>query len=370
MCRRMILCCSVIVSLVRTDNLPDAFSFDRVSGLTNVIDVAIIGSGPAGCGAGVYSARAGARTGLFAGHLLGGQLTLTEAVENFPGVVREQGAVIMKNFLKQVNDKGVMLVDASVIELNTQCWPFRLTLDDGTIVNALTVVIATGSHAHTLGVPGEKELSGRGVSACATCDGWLYQDKDVVVVGGGDSAFAQALHLSAIARSVTVLVRSNKPRACLDRQHELERKANCSILYNHQVRSIVGNEQGVTGVEVADTSGNKTYHLSAAALFVAVGRDPVNQLCIGKLKLDTRGSIVVDCQTQETSIAGVYAAGDVAEPDSENWQAGDAATAGGRAGRHAVNFLNRHGLLGRSLDIRTHDLFAWYQPKADKLVST
>lgn len=322
-----------IVSTVSTD-------ISRLATVNNIVPVAVIGSGPAGLSAALYAARAKMYTVVFAGSQPGGQLTTTTHVENWPGIPKNLGPSIMKGLKKQVQDFGAVYVQESIIAVDFNQWPFVLTTENGTKINALSVIIATGASPRKLGVPGEQEYWGKGVTTCAICDAPYYKDSAVVVVGGGDSAVEEAIQLSAYANDITILVRSGSMRAAPTMQERLEQYPHIKIRYHTQVTKIIGNGGHVTGVEIIDNT-RQTEQLATQGVFLAIGHEPNTQLFKPFLSMNERGYITTFCPTQKTSLKGIFAAGDVT--DEKYRQAGVAAGDGIKAGLDAVSFLQEIG---------------------------
>jgi len=279
----------------------------------------ILGSGPAGYAAGVYAARANLEPAIITGIEQGGQLMTTTDVDNWPGDPDGlQGPELMARMLKHVEsyDVGIVNDHISAVELGSR--PFVLTGDYGSYT-CDALIIATGATAKYLGLPSEEAFKGRGVSACATCDGFFYKDKDVAVVGGGNTAVEEALYLSNIARSVTVVHRRDAFRAEKILQDKLFAKAesgNVTILWDNVVDEVLGDDSGVTGLRVKSTKDATTQELDLAGVFIAIGHSPNTDLFKGQLDM-RNGYITVRTglagDATATSVAGVFAAGDVAD---------------------------------------------------------
>jgi thioredoxin reductase (NADPH) len=305
------------------------------------VSVAIIGSGPAGYTAAIYAARAGLDVMLFQGTQPGGQLTTTTEVENFPGYPEGAlGSQMMVDFQTQAQRFGTDIRNVTVTAVNFSCYPFQLTIDASTVVEAKTVIIATGASAKWLGLDSEKRLNGRGVSACATCDGFFFRGQDVAVVGGGDTAAEEALHLSKICNKVYVLVRSEKMRASHIMQQRLLNKSNISISFNTEVEEILGGQE-VEGVRLFDKNLQVTREITLQGFFVAIGHQPNTGLFSPYLTLDNTGYIQTIPGSTKTNIPGVFAAGDV--QDSIYRQAVTAAGTGCMAALDAERFLALEG---------------------------
>jgi thioredoxin reductase (NADPH) len=305
------------------------------------LPLVIIGSGPAGATAGIYGALGGIPTTIIAGFMRGGQLMQTSFIENYPGYKRIDGRLLMETMHEQAEGLGATIIEDEIQEVDFSTWPFTLKghLKE---YKALAVIATTGSTPKKLGVPGEEEYWARGVSSCAKCDGRLFKNRDVVVVGGGDVAVEEATHLATYARSVTIFVRSNRMRAFQHMQEKLQGYPNIKVTYNKQVREILGDGNTVTGVELIDTFDSTREHMPIDGLFLAIGHHSNTELFQGKLNLVPSGHIAVEGRTQATSVTGVYAAGDV--EDDYSRQAVVAAGHGSQAAIEAVTWLRHMGL--------------------------
>lgn len=310
-------------------------------------DVIIIGSGPAGYTAAIYLGRAGYRPLMIAGALTpGGQLVNTTEVENFPGFPDGvMGPDLMDAMRKQAEKFGTELVYDDVVSVDfggdsnatTEPAVKLVTVDGGETYRARAIVITTGSSYRKLGVPGEEEFSGRGVSYCATCDGFFFRGKPIIVVGGGDSAFEEALFLSRFGSSVTLVHRRDEFRASkimVDRARENEK---ISFVTNAVVESVNGDDSGATSVTLRDVVSHETSQIPANGIFVAIGHTPCTGFLGGAVALDDDGYIVVDGASTRTSVPGVFAAGDVV--DRTYRQAISAAGMGCRAALDAQSYL-------------------------------
>ena len=275
----------------------------------------IVGSGPAGLTAAIYGARAGMQPIVVQGLQPGGQLTITTDVENYPGF-RDviQGPWLMQEMQAQAEHVGTRMLWDTVVDIDLSGPPFRAIGDSGDVYEGETLVIATGAQAKWLGVSGEQELSGKGVSACATCDGFFYRGKKVVVIGGGNTAVEEALYLTNHSPDVTLIHRRDSFRAEKILQDRLFAHPNISVQWNKAVKQFVGEPGfggGLTGVEVIDTVTGEVSVIGTDGAFVAIGHAPATELFKGKLELDDSGYIVVQPGTPKTSIPGVFACGDV-----------------------------------------------------------
>lgn len=305
-----------------------------------LIPVAIIGSGPAGLSAGVYSSRFNIHTIIFEGKKPGGQLMSTSDVENWPGINRELGTRIIERLRAQALQFGALVSAASVEALDLSEWPYRLKLDDGSTVHALTIILATGATPRSLEVPGESKYWGKGVTSCAVCDAPFFKDRTVVVVGGGDAAVEQALQLASHARSITMLVRGKAMRASYAMQQRLGSYHKITIRYETKVKEIMGDGSHVTGVTLVAPSGEENF--ATDGVFLAIGHLPNTDLVRSWLDCDAQGYVIVAPHRQLTSRPGVFAAGDVA--DHYYRQAGIASGDGIKAAIDAASFLREHGM--------------------------
>jgi thioredoxin reductase (NADPH) len=298
----------------------------------------IIGSGPAGYTAAIYAARALLKPVLIQGIQPGGQLTITTDVENYPGFADViQGPWLMEQMQAQAEHVGTEIVTDIVLKADLSKRPFRLETDSGQVWLAETLIIATGAQAKWLGLESEQRFQGFGVSACATCDGFFYRGKQVVVVGGGNTAVEEALFLTNFAEKVTVVHRRDEFRAERILQERLFAHPKIEVIWDHAVDEIVGGDAGVTGARLKNVKTGATQTLAADGVFVAIGHAPASQLFKGQLEMDASGYLKVKPGTASTAIQGVYAAGDVT--DDVYRQAVTAAGMGCMAALEAVRFL-------------------------------
>ena len=303
-------------------------------------DVIIIGSGPAGYTAAIYLGRAGYRPVVIAGALTpGGQLVNTTEVENFPGFPDGiMGPDLMDAMRKQAERFGAEIVYDDVVSADVQGDSKHVVLDGGDTYTARAVIVATGSQVRKLGVPGEAEYSGRGVSYCATCDGFFFRGKPIVVVGGGDSALTEADFLSRFGSSVTVIHRRDTFRASRMLVDRAEKNPKVDFRMNAVVERVNGDdESGAHSVTIRDTVTGDTTEIPANGVFVAIGHTPATGFLHGALQLDEHGYITVDGASTRTSVPGVFAAGDVV--DGVYRQAISAAGMGCRAALDAQAYL-------------------------------
>jgi thioredoxin reductase (NADPH) len=303
----------------------------------------VIGSGPAGYTAAIYAARAMLEPVLIAGFDQGGQLMITTDVENYPGFAAPiQGPWLMDQMRAQAEHVGATLISDHIVEARLGERPFELSGDSGALYTCDALIIATGAKARWLGLPSEEKFKGFGVSACATCDGFFFRGKRVIVVGGGNTAIEEALYLSNIASHVTLVHRRDTLRGERVLHERLKRQPNVEILFDHAVDEILGDEQppGVTQVRLKHVKSGATLTLPADGLFVAIGHSPASELFKGQLTLKPSGYIAVEPGTTRTNVAGVFAAGDVA--DEVYRQAVTAAGLGCMAALEAEKFLLEH----------------------------
>ena len=298
----------------------------------------IIGSGPAGLSAAIYGARAGMEPIVVQGLQPGGQLTITTDVENYPGF-RDviQGPWLMQEMQAQAEHVGTRMLWDTITEVDLSGSPFRAIGDSGDVYEGETLVIATGAQAKWLGAPGEQELSGKGVSACATCDGFFYRGKKVVVIGGGNTAVEEALYLTNHSQDVTLIHRRDSLRAEKILQDRLFAHPHIKVLWNKAVDHFVGGDSGLSGVSLKDTVTGEVSVEPTDGAFVAIGHAPATELFKGKLEMDAGGYLLVEPGTPKTEIPGVFACGDVM--DHVYRQAVTAAGTGCMAALDAERFL-------------------------------
>ena len=303
-------------------------------------NVVIIGSGPAGLTAAIYAARANLAPLLIEGWQSGGQLTTTTEVENYPGFAKGiMGPELMKDMRAQADRFGTEFLTGDVSAVNFTTRPFSITIDDDRTIQSKTVIIATGASAIPIGVPNERRLTGHGVSTCATCDGFFFRGKELVVVGGGDSAMEEAIFLTKFATNVSIVHRRDKLRASKIMQDRAMKNEKISFVWNSIVEDILGTNV-VTGVRLRNVVTSKIIDVSCAGVFVAIGHRPNTALFSGQLDLDGKGYIRTHNGTA-TSVPGIFAAGDV--QDSTYRQAVTAAGSGCMAAIDAERFLETLG---------------------------
>lgn len=304
----------------------------------------IIGSGPAGYTAAIYAARAELKPILFAGQSLGGQpggqLMLTTDVENFPGFPTGiQGPELMEAMKKQAERFGTKIISKDVTRVDFTSRPFGVWVGDEEY-RADSVIVSTGAQAKWLGILGEKEYQGRGVSACATCDGFFFKEKHVVVVGGGDAAMEEANFLTRFASKLTLLVRRDELRASKIMQERIKANSKIQILWNTEVEEVFGDGTKMNGLKIKNNKTGETQRFAADGLFVSIGHTPNINLFQGQIELDEKGYIVTKPGSTATSVAGIFAGGDVA--DHVYRQAVSAAGTGCMAALDAERYLSKN----------------------------
>jgi thioredoxin reductase (NADPH) len=302
--------------------------------------VVIIGSGPAGYTAAIYAARAMLEPLMINGTQPGGQLTITTDVENYPGFADViQGPWLMEQMKAQAEHVGTKIVNDLIVEVDFDRRPFRLTGDSGKVYTADSVIVATGAQARWLGLPSDSKFQGFGVSACATCDGFFYRDKHVLVVGGGNTAVEEALFLTNFASKVTVVHRRSEFRAERILQDRLFKHPKIEVRWNTELADVTGNNMppSVTGAVLRNTLTGETEAFPVDGIFIAIGHTPATSVFAGKLDMKPGGYLQVKPGTTETNVPGVYAAGDVT--DDVYRQAVTAAGMGCMAALEAERFL-------------------------------
>ncbi len=276
----------------------------------------ILGSGPAGWTAAVYAARAGLSPVVITGTQVGGQLTTTTEVENWPGGVADlQGPQLMMDMQAHAERFDTEVINDHIHTANLQQKPFELIGDQGTYT-CDALIISTGASAQYLGLESEEAFKGRGVSACATCDGFFYRGRSVAVVGGGNTAVEEALYLANLADSVKLIHRRDSLRAEKILQDRLHAKDNIEVIWNHQLDEVMGDDAGVTGLRLKSTQDDSTQEIDVHGVFIAIGHKPNTDLFAGQLEMNGGYLIVrsgLDGFATETSVPGVFAAGDVAD---------------------------------------------------------
>ena len=301
-------------------------------------EILIIGSGPAGYTAGIYSARAGRKTVIVAGPQRGGQLMITSEIENFPGFAEPvSGPELMERMYEQAKRVGVEIIEDVISSADLSPDNLKCIGESGKEYSAKALIIATGASAKWLGIPGEKEYRGTGVSACATCDGFFFRNKDVAVIGGGNTAVEEALFLTNFANSVTLIHRRDSLRAEKIMQKRLLENSKINVLWNTKVAEVLGDGERVTGL-LLKTEDNKEFKQPFHGVFVAIGHKPETSIFSGQLETDEKGYILVEKGSTRTSKKGVFAAGDVCDPVYR--QAITSAAQGCMAANDANGFLS------------------------------
>lgn len=305
----------------------------------------IIGSGPAGYTAAIYTSRANLSPILYSGQQPGGQLTQTTEVENFPGYPEGvTGQNLMEDLKKQALRFGTDIRSGLVTDIDVSSRPFKVTIGGNETIEAETIIIATGASAKYLGLPDETKYAGLGVSACATCDGFFYRKRTVAVVGGGDTACEEAIYLSTLAKKVYLIVRKPFLRASQIMQDRVRQIENIEILFNCNTAGLFG-EEFVEGAHIVENKGTKNERLFDIAIdgfFLAIGHKPNTDPFVGKIDLDEAGYIKTYNGTTQTNVPGIFAAGDVADPRYR--QAISAAGTGCRAAIDAEKFINENAI--------------------------
>tara|TARA_B100000900_G_scaffold227290_1_gene192990 strand:+ start:1524 stop:2444 length:921 start_codon:yes stop_codon:yes gene_type:complete len=306
--------------------------------MADIKDVSIIGSGPAGYTAAIYAARANLKPILISGLQPGGQLTITTDVENYPGYENPiQGPWLMEQMQKQAEFVGTKIISSQVtkVELNNEIK--KLHLDNGDVIETKTVIISTGAQARWLGIQNEDKFQGHGLSACATCDGFFFKDKIVAVVGGGNSAAEEALFLTKFATKVLLIHRRDELRAEKILQDRLSKNPKIEFIWNSEVTKFNGDVD-LNSIELLNSKENKKSTINLDGVFIAIGHDPATKLFEGQIEMDQNGYILTDPDSTQTSIKGVYAAGDV--KDKIYRQAITAAGMGCMAALEAEKYLD------------------------------
>lgn len=306
------------------------------------VKLLIVGSGPAGYTAAVYGARAMLEPMLIQGTQPGGQLTITTEVENWPGYTEIQGPELMVKMEEHAREMGAEIVFDTVTNLDLQQRPFVATCDSGRVVTADAVILATGAQARWLGLPSEEKFKGFGVSACATCDGFFYRNREVLVIGGGNTAVEEALFLTKFASKVTLVHRRDSLRAEKILQQRLFKNPKVEVIWDHALEEVIGADTplGVTGAVLKSTKDGSTMQVKADGVFVAIGHAPASELVKDQLELHNGGYVKVQPGTTLTSIPGVFAAGDLT--DHVYRQAVTSAGMGCMAALDAERYLAEH----------------------------
>jgi thioredoxin reductase (NADPH) len=327
-------------------NIRSDLSFDpltnqeRAMAENHHVKVLIIGSGPAGYTAAVYTARASLSPMLVTGMELGGQMSITTDVENYPGFADViQGPWLMEQMHAQAEHVGTRMINDLITEVDLSARPFRCTGDSGSVYTAESIIVSTGAQARWLGLETEQKFQGFGVSACATCDGFFFRGLEVAVVGGGNTAVEEALYLTNHATKVTLIHRRDSLRAEKILQERLLKHDKIEVIWDSAIDEVLGTEDplGVTGIKIRNVKTDAISDLAVDGLFIAIGHDPATQLFRGKLDMDDEGYILTAPDSTQTSVAGVFAAGDV--QDKTFRQAVTAAGTGCMAALEAEKFI-------------------------------
>jgi len=339
----------------------ESFDINNAIGKENLVDALVIGSGMAGLNASIYYARQGYNVLVLEGDSPGGALTRTNEIENFPGVVGKTGPELMDTIREQTEEFGVEFSQDSLKDIDLSSWPYRITTEEGVTIHAMTVIITTGSSPRELGIPGEEQYFGKGVFTCALCDGFLYKGKEVIVVGGGDSAIEEALQLINFGvEKVTVLVRGAKMRAIKCLRDRLKEEDKVIVRRHNVIQEILGDGEFLTGARVLDKITGKTEIVPASGILIAIGSVPNTWFLKGKVNMDARGYLLLEGRSQETSQRAVYAAGDVEANISH--QAIVAAGMGRKSAIEAAKFLTETVGLSRKMRVKLQD--SYYKGKS------
>lgn len=306
----------------------------------HIVDLLILGSGPAGYTAGIYAARAGIKVMIVSGNQEGGQLTMTASIENFPGFEDISGYELMDKMKQQALKLGVQFVNDYIVEVDFSNRPFICSSENGHSYQARAIIVATGSSARWLNLESEKKYLGYGVSACATCDGFFYRGRTVAVIGGGNSAVAEALYLASLADKVVLVHRRNQLRADKILQDRVLNNNKIVVEWNSVVEEVLGVDEPkkVTGLKIRNVETDAIKEIPLDGVFVAVGHKPNTDIFKGNLVLDSKGYIVTHENSSVTDVEGVFAAGDVKDPKYK--QAVISAGSGAMAAMDAVEFLD------------------------------
>ena len=305
-------------------------------------DSVIIGSGPAGLTAAIYLSRAGLKNVIISGAMPGGQLTSTTDIENFPGFPKGiSGFQLMEDMALQAANFGTETLNTTVTSIDFDSRPFKIHLKNNSILETRSIILSTGSTAKYLGIENEIESIGNGVSACATCDGFFYRGKEVLVIGGGDTAMEEATFLTKLASKVTLVHRRNELRASAIMQERARKNKKIEWKLNYTPLKVITNELGkVSGIELRNNETNETEVINTDGIFVAIGHKPNTDFLNGKIELDSSGYIITEGKSSKTNIPGVFAAGDI--QDNKYQQAITAAGSGAIAALDVEEYLNEN----------------------------
>lgn len=335
---------------------PTFFNLDRIKNLSNITGIAIIGSGCAGSAAAVYAGNLRIPAVVIQGGMPTGLLGQTTDVENWPGEISIMGPNLVEklhNHAKHIGTKD--FIADSVDRIDFSQWPYAIYLSDDRVIHALSVIVATGASPRKLEIDGENTYWGSGVTACAICDARFFKDEDVVVIGGGDSAVEEATILARYAKNVTILVRKDRMRAAEKGQMRIKGYPNISIMHNVEVKAIVGDGTKVTGIEVYNNQTKQVQTLAVSGVFLAIGHEPNSSLVESYINTDDAGYIKMQDRSQETSLPGVFAAGDV--EDFVYRQAIVAAASGVKAVMDAQHFLDEIGFDAKVIQMIEKNLY-------------
>lgn len=299
------------------------------------VDLVIVGAGPAGLTAALYASRAGLKTMIIENGAPGGKLVKTHQISNYPGVASLPGTDLAMAMLEQATSFGAMYEYGDVEKIDSDK---KVYLSDGTIVEAKAVLVATGTQERLLNIPGEQENIGRGVSFCAVCDGAFFKEKDVVVIGGGNSALEESLYLTQFAKSVTIVIRRDVFRAEKQIQDQIEANDKIRIIKKHIPKEIISTDKKVSGIVLEDVDTKETMTLPCHGIFPYVGQDPMSHILEGLDVLDERGYVIVD-KNMETKVQGIYAAGDIIQKELR--QVVTATNDGAIAAQHAFHVISK-----------------------------
>jgi len=339
---------------------PDV-NLKKVYGTENVVPFLVLGSGPASLAAALYGARTRVRTVVLKGNQPGGQLTGTSYIENWPAIRKIRGVEVVKDFEEQAASFGAVMVSDSAKSVDLSSWPYKVVTEEGKELSALSLFIGTGATPKKLGVPGESEYWGNGVTTCAICDAPYHKGDTVIVIGGGDSAVEEALELSAYASEVRMLVRKDVLKASPTMSEHLAKCSNVKVVFNTSLLKINGLDGHVDSVDVINSETKKTEHWpEVKGVFLAIGHQPNTWLFKDQIKISSTGYIKLQGRRQLTSKPGVFAAGDVA--DYRYKQAGVAAGDGIKAGLDAMWWLSE---IGYNTDIEEKLETSFFDPQLD-----
>lgn len=278
-------------------------------------DILIIGSGPAGYTAAIYASRTGKTVFLVSGDEVGGQLTLSNDVENFPGFEEAiTGSVLMDKMKRQAENLGAKIINDKIVEVDFAHHPFECSSQNHNVFYAKSIIIATGASAKWLEIETEEQYKGSGISVCATCDGFFYKNKDVAVIGGGNTALEEALYLANFARSVTIIHRRESLRADKRVQEKIKQNPKISVKYDVTVEKFIGEEKNLKAIKIKNVKNDKEEIIKLDGVFIAIGHKPNTEFLRGEINLDDNGYIITQPDSCKTNIEGVFACGDVKDP--------------------------------------------------------